>query len=190
MNRDHFLSELRAALRGMPPREIDEILSDYRSHFAEAVATGRSEHDVAKALGDPRRIARELRAESGLRRWEKRRTPGNLFSALLALCGLAAVDVLILPPLIFVVGLVVFVVGIVLAALVVAGLSMLASPLWYPSIDGWRGTAGTILAGIGLVAGGIGFGAILLLAMEGTVVLLGRYVRLHYRVIRPADATA
>lgn len=189
MNRDQFLSDLRAALRGVPPQEVEEILADYQAHFAEAGANGRSEHEVADALGDPKQIAKELRAESGLRRWEQRRTPGNLFAAFVALCGLAAVDVIILLPLIFVFGLVVFVVGVVLLALVVAGLAILAGPLWVESPDSWNHAAATILAGIGLVAGGIGFGAVLLLAMELALKVLSRYARLHYQVIRPASGT-
>ncbi len=190
MNREQFLSELRAALRGVPPQEVEEILADYQAHFAEAGATGRSEHEVAGALGNPKQIAKELRAESGVRRWEQRRTPGNLLAAFVALCGLAAVDVIILLPLLFVFGLVAFVVGIVLLALVVAGLSLLASPLWVESPDSWNHAAATILAGIGLVAGGIGFGAVLLLALEVALKVLSRYARLHYQVITPANGTA
>ncbi len=67
MNRDQFLSELRRALRGLNPQEVDDIVADYRSHFAEAQAAGRPEQEVASALGDPKRLAKELRAESGLR---------------------------------------------------------------------------------------------------------------------------
>ena len=190
MNSEQFLFELRAALRGIPLPEVEDILADYRAHFAEAAATGRSEQEVAEALGNPRQIAKEWRAESGLRRWEQHRTPGNLLAAFVALCGLAAVDVIILLPLIFVFGLVVFIVGIVLLALVVAGLAMVASPVWVDSIDSWNHAAATILAGIGLVAGGIGFGAVLLLVMEVALKALSRYARLHYQVIRPADGSA
>jgi uncharacterized membrane protein len=190
MNRDQFLSELAAALRGLPPDEVGEILADYRAHFDEGGAAGRSEREVAAALGHPKQLARELRAEAGLRRWEQRRTPANLVAAFLALCGLAAVDVIVLVPLIFVFGLVVFVVGVVLLALIVAGLSMLASPLWVETLESWNQAAAVVLAGIGLVAGGIGFGAVLLLVMEVALKVLSRYARLHYQVIRPADEAA
>ena len=70
MNRVAFLATLRDGLAGLPGREVDDILGDYTSYFDEANASGRSEEEVAAALGDPRRLARELRAESGLRRLE------------------------------------------------------------------------------------------------------------------------
>ncbi|HTZ78986.1 MAG TPA: DUF1700 domain-containing protein, partial [Stellaceae bacterium] len=92
MNREMFLRLLRQGLDGLPPGEIDEILADYAAYFDEARASGRSEENVSAALGDPRRLARELRAESGLRRWESHRSFGNFVAALLALAGLAAVD--------------------------------------------------------------------------------------------------
>ena len=158
MNRELFLSELRTALRGLNPQEIDDIVSDYRAHFAEALAAGRSEREVATALGDPQRLARELRAETGLRRWQQRRTPGNYFGALVALCGLAAVDLIILLPVLCVLGLIAFVMCIVLIALIVAGFGVLASPLWLAPFDSWNYAVSVVLAGAGLIAGGVGCG--------------------------------
>jgi len=99
MNRDAFLHILSDGLDGLPAHEIDDILADYAAYFDEADTSGRSEEEVAAALGDPRRLARELRAETGLRRWENHRSPGNSAAALLALGGLAAVDILFLLPL-------------------------------------------------------------------------------------------
>src|SRR4030081_3175089 len=101
MNRVAFLTILNDGLAGLPAQEIDDILADYAAYFDEAHASGRGEGEVAAALGDPRRLARELRAETGLRRWENHRSLGNSGAALLALGGLAAVDILLLLPLLF-----------------------------------------------------------------------------------------
>lgn len=183
MNRDLFLSELRTALSGLPPQEIEDIVADYRTHFSEAQGAGRNEQEVADALGDPKRLAKELRAETGLRRWQHRRTPGNYFGAMVALCGLAAVDLIILLPLMFILGLMAFVIGVVLFALIVTGLGLLASPFW---VDSWTSAVSIVLAGAGLIAGGIGSGALLLLAMEGLLLLLSKYARLHYQLLKPS----
>ncbi|MBV8697823.1 MAG: DUF1700 domain-containing protein, partial [Bradyrhizobium sp.] len=113
MNRVAFLTILNDGLAGLPADEIDDILADYMSYFDEAEASGRSEAEVAAALGDPRRLARELRAETGLRRWENRRSLGNSAAALLALGGLAAVDFLFLLPVLFTVTLIMLVIGLV-----------------------------------------------------------------------------
>jgi uncharacterized membrane protein len=189
LNREEFLAALRAALRGLRPQEIEDIVADYRAYFAEGQAAGRSEDDVAKALGDPARLAKELRAEAGLRRWENRRTPANYVGAIVALCGLAALDLIILLPLLCVLGLIAFVIGVVLFALIVAGLAVLASLSWVAS-SGWDYAVSIVLTGVGLIAGGIGWGALLLLAMEGVLLLLGKYARLHYQLLKPADGAA
>jgi hypothetical protein len=61
---------------------------------------------------------------------------------------------------------------------------VLASLSWVTP-SGWDAAVSTILAGVGLIAGGIGWGALLLLAMEGVLLLLGRYARLHYQLLKP-----
>ncbi|MBS4099395.1 MAG: DUF2807 domain-containing protein [Sulfuricella sp.] len=53
MNKEAFLRKIRSALQGLTPAEIDEILADYRNHFDESTANGRSEEATAAALGDP-----------------------------------------------------------------------------------------------------------------------------------------
>lgn len=68
MNKAGFLDILCERLAGMPEFEIDEIIADYARHFDDGAAVGRSEEEIARALGDPRRLARELRAEAGFRR--------------------------------------------------------------------------------------------------------------------------
>ena len=107
--------------------EIDDLLADYATHFADGMAAGRSEAEIAAALGDPMRLARELRAEAGLRRWETERTPANFFAVLFGFVALIAVDFVFLLPLLG--GLVLFtlIAGIVLLALCVAGLVLLRS---------------------------------------------------------------
>jgi uncharacterized membrane protein len=102
-------------------------MQDTDLRFDEAHASGRSEQEVAAALGDPRRLARELRAESGLRRWENHRSLGNSAAALLALGGLAAVDILFLLPLMFAVTLTVLVIGLVIFVLGIVGIGLLLS---------------------------------------------------------------
>jgi uncharacterized membrane protein len=98
MNRANFIAQLRAGLSGLHQGDINDVIADYESHFADGVAAGRSEDQVAEALGDPSRLARELRAEIGFKRWEQDRSAGNFFGVVLALIGLATLDILFLLP--------------------------------------------------------------------------------------------
>ncbi|CCD88785.1 conserved membrane protein of unknown function [Bradyrhizobium sp. ORS 285] len=185
MNRVGFLDLLKAGLAGLPAADVDEIIADYMSYFDEAAASGRDEADVAAALGDPRRLARELRAETGLRHWENHRSLGNSATVLLALGGLATVDILLLLPLLLAVILVTLAVGLVVFVLGIVGIGLLLSLL---KIGHFASIAAMILraiAGVGLIAGSIGCGALLLLALNSAVRMLGNYARLHYRLLRP-----
>lgn len=185
MNRVAFLTILNDGLAGLPAREIDDIIADYMSYFDEAETSGRSEAEVAAALGDPRRLARELRAETGLRHWENHRSLGNSAAALLALGGLATVDILVLLPLLFAVTLIMLVVGLVIFALGIVGIGLLLSLL---KVGHFASVAAMLLravAGIGLITGSVGGGALLLLALNGAVKMLGNYARLHYRLLKP-----
>jgi uncharacterized membrane protein len=190
MTRTIFLSRLRQGLAGLQPSEIGEMVADYDTHFAEGLAAGRTEEDIAQALGDPDRLARELRAEAGLKRWQQRRSAGNFIGALFALLGLATVDLIFLLPLLSFVILMLFVFAVVLLALTFAGIVVVASLLSFGSVTDLTGAVARALTGIGLVAGGIGGGAMLVLMLDGLVRLLGRYARLHYRLLNSTEQRA
>jgi len=84
-----------------------------------------------------------------------------------------------------------FVLGILLFAGSIAGLGLLLSGLLH--WDGMNALAhatARTLAGIGLIGGSLGVGALLWLVLEGLVKLLGRYARLHYQVLKPAVSSA
>src|ERR1700761_8866517 len=99
MNRVNFMMQLRRGMAGLPPSEIEDIAFDYESYFTDGIADGRTEYEVAAALGDPTRLARELRAEVGFKRWEQDRSAGNFMGVVLALLGLATIDLVFLLPL-------------------------------------------------------------------------------------------
>src|ERR1700761_7869496 len=113
MTRNEFMTRLRAGLAGLPEPAQADIVADYETHFSEGAAAGRSEADVAAALGDPDRLARELRAEVGVKRWESRRTPGAAPAAVFAVLGLGAIDLLVLLPILITVVSVICAFGIV-----------------------------------------------------------------------------
>jgi len=183
MKRDEFLAALKSGLAGMPRDQMDDIVRDYESHFAEGMAQGRSEDEIASALGDPARLAKELRAEAGLRRWQEGRNAASFIAALLAFLGLATFDVILLLPVLLVVLIVLFALGIAMLGVIIAGIVHTVVAL--VSFESLRHSLATLFQGAGLVAGGIGGGALLLLAVDWMVAVLGRYARMHYRLIKP-----
>lgn len=189
MTRLEFLDVLRRRLAGLPPEEIDELVGDYAAHFAEGLAAGRSETQIAEALGDPARLARELRAEAGLRRWESARTPSNFFAALLGFLALIAVDFIFLLPLLGGLALFVLVAGLVAIGLCIAGVA-LAFRLFHLDHGLSLHYLTRVFGGIGLLGLGVGGGALLVLGVDYAIRLLGRYVRLHYELLHETGATS
>lgn len=182
MNRDAFLRTLRLGLAGLPPQEIEDMVGDYAAHFAESHASGRSEEDVAAALGDPARLARELRAEAGLRRLEAHWSVSNLLAATLALAGLAIVDILFLLPLLIVTIFIAVGLGIALAAIGAAGLKIILSTLLFHFGEPITEILARLFIGAGLVSCLIGGGALLLMGLAMGIRILGHYARLHFRL--------
>jgi uncharacterized membrane protein len=181
MSRALFLSQLRLGLRGLSPGEIDEICADYESHFADAVESGRSETEIAAALGNPVQLAREWRAESGLRNWETKSSPGNFLRASWALIALMAFDVVILLPLVL---------GLLFGAGVALYVFYLLGRTGFGLMTGLFFGDGMIapgLAGLGMLCGAISAAALIALLLGLGLRLLGRYARLHYRLARPGD---
>lgn len=183
MTRQAFMARLQEGLRGLPPSAQADIVADYENHFAEGAAAGRSEADVAASLGDPGRLARELRAEIGLKRWEEQRSPSAGASAVFAVLGLGALDILVLLPILMGVGSAIFGVGVAVIAMFFAGgVVFAAGP--FTGVPG--GPAAAILAGIGLMTGAASLGAVLSIVTIGLVNALVWYGRLHYRLLKPA----
>jgi len=183
MTREAFIARLREGLRGLPPQTVADVIADYETHFADGLAAGRSEADVADALGDPGRLAREVRAEIGLKRWEEERSPSGAASALLAVLGLGALDLFILLPILMAIGGTLFGVGVAAIAGLFAGGALFAAG---PFTDFPGGPAAAILGGLGLMSGATAVGAVVILVCIGLVNALVWYARLHYRLLKPA----
>ena len=187
MNRSEFLDTLHRRLGGLPRSEIDDVMADYAQHFADGLAAGRSEVEIAAALGDPVRLARELRAEVGMRRWEEERTPANFFAAMAGFLALMAVDFVFLLPLLAALALFTFVAGLVMLGLCIAGFA-LTLRLFHLDHGLSLGYLTRILSGVGLLGLGVGGGALLLMAVDYGVRLLGRFARLHYTLLERTNA--
>lgn len=63
MNETEFLDLLRYYFRNAKTDEVNEILSDYESHFEEGKKRGLSEEEIAKELGSPKDIYDSFQSE-------------------------------------------------------------------------------------------------------------------------------
>lgn len=61
MNKQEFLSKLRAALNGrISAPQVEETINYYEDYINVEMRKGKSEEEVLKSLGDPRLIARTI----------------------------------------------------------------------------------------------------------------------------------
>lgn len=183
MTRLEFIRRLEAGLKGLPCEDVDDILSDYAEHFEAGMADGRSEAEIAAALGDPARLARELRFEFGQRNWKEARSPSSAWAAIIAFVGLASLDILLLLPIIVtVLGVLIALFVAVIAVFIAGGFVLIAGPFTgFPG--GW---AVALLAGLGILSGSVAAAAILILVSIWVINALMWFGRLHFRVLEPA----
>lgn len=183
MTKAEFIDRMKKGLNGLPQSTIDDIVADYDAHFADGAANGRSEAEVAQALGDPARLARELKAEAGLKSWETQKSPASAMSAIMGILGLGAIDLLILLPMAG--GVVGTLIGLFAAAVglfIAGGVVFAVAP--FLGLPG--GVLGALLAGAGLMTAAAAVGCLTVAASIWLVNGLIWYARLHYRVAKPA----
>ena len=185
MKRADFMAQLRAGLSGLHSADIDDILADYETPFRRRRRPWPQRRRSLCCVGRScPRLAREMRAEVGFRRWENERTPGNLVGVLLALLGLATLDLIFLFPILLVMGAVFFGLACACIGVIIGGSFLLISTLvgnfheMTPVAQGFLG--------LGLVSGGVGGGALVVLIANWVARALIRYARLHFRLFDSA----
>jgi len=123
MKQEQFMQTLRQGLTSLPKKEVDEIVADYREYISDAVAAGRNEEEVIAALGDPAKLARELKAQASYRQWESHRSFSNLMRVVISVAGLGVMNFFLFFP--FMVYLMLLTAGyMVSVAFMVAGVVM------------------------------------------------------------------
>ena len=188
MTRNEFIRRLRSGLKGMPAAEQAEMVADYEAHFDAGAAEGRSEIEIAEALGNPGRLARELRLEAGIKQWREDRSPSAAWTAVVGILGLATIDILILVPIILPIIAVIFALYVASAAVFFAGgVVMLAGP--FADSDVIVNGFAVFLLGLGIMGLATAAGAIVTIVTNGFVNAMIWFGRLHYRVIQPAIST-
>ncbi|UAC48744.1 DUF1700 domain-containing protein [Bacillus aquiflavi] len=113
-----FLQQLESLLRELPEHDRAEILYDYEEHFANGFANGKSMEEIAKELGNPRNIAKELLADDKISRAETNKSIGNISKAIFAAIGMSFFNLLfILAP---VIGIVAVYIALCVTAIILA----------------------------------------------------------------------
>jgi uncharacterized membrane protein len=193
MNKQEFLTTLEQGLDSIAENERKDILYDYEEHFSIGLAEGKSEEEIASALGDARSIARQFNADYHVKQAEDSASVGNIVKAVVATLGLGFFNlVFVLGPFLGLAGIMIglFAAAIAITIAGVAGtMAIIAAPL-FPSlvVDSgiFMNPAGIFFSSIGLIAMGllflIGNFYLAKLLYIGTI----RYLKLNLRIIKGA----
>jgi uncharacterized membrane protein len=97
MNREQFIAALSETISKVPAGKRQEILSDYEEHFSIGLSEGKTQEEIAQALGDPKMIGKSYLIESFLepRTPEGRTDASSLVRAILVFISLAFVNLFI-----------------------------------------------------------------------------------------------
>jgi uncharacterized membrane protein len=188
MNREQFLAKLGKALGGMSAAERREILADYEEHFRSGLAEGRSEEEIARALGNPAALGGSYRVESLTDQSRQGWRPANVIRAVFASLSLGLFNaIIVLGPFIGLLGVLISLwaaSGSLAATGAVCMLGAIVGPFlpYLAGVTVWNALfvffAGVALAALGLLAV---LGMIAL--TRWFTVLVARYVRFNARII-------
>lgn len=95
MNKATFLKELKRELKHFPESERQDILTDYQEHFEFGLSEGRSEPDIAKELGHPNEISKDLYMTSTIDKAEQHHSLTNIARAVFATVSLSFFNLII-----------------------------------------------------------------------------------------------
>ncbi|MFD1357092.1 hypothetical protein ACFQ4X_04200 [Fictibacillus halophilus] len=178
MNKKTYLNELAEELKSLPLNEQREVLEDYEEHFNMAQESGRSDEDIISGLGSPRKIAKELLAQSEISRAEEDPSLHSVTRAVFATLGLGLFN------LIFVLAPFIVLILIPVVLIIVSG-ALLISPFLLLIQDG---LTVTFLKEIFLILGLIGIGLLFftgaLKASRVVYKMTLSYLTFNLRIIR------
>jgi uncharacterized membrane protein len=188
MNKIEFINQMKKELQGLPDQDKHELLYDYEEHFNIGIANGRDESEIAASLGNPKVIARELKANYHITKAETEGSLNNVFRAVFASVGLGFFN------LVFVLGPFIGLIS-VLFSLYVAGFAISFSGLvtiiggviqiFNPGLLNMPSNFFiAFLVGLGLIALGIAFILTVQFITKHFIKLTIKYLNLNLSIIR------
>lgn len=197
MNKDEYLKKLSKMVKKLPKEDREDILSDYEEHFRIGIEKGRTEEEISKALGDPKTIVKQIKAEYMVNLAENKPSLGSIIKAALSISGLGFFNLIFVAVPALVLSLIILALFVAGVAIIVVGILTALSPLLqilipnetfyrtFPfAADGTFSTVVTIVWGIILGVGGIVIVGIMAFIIKWFYNLAIRYLKFNLRFIK------
>jgi len=190
MTREKYLADLKHSLVRMSDEERRDVLYDYEEHFRMGMAEGRSEDQIARALGNPRIVGKAYAIDALL---DESKEGGGVGAASVLRAVFASISLGFFN-IIFVLGPFLGLVGVMIGlwatavSLGVSGLAVLLSPLAAVIVPGAITLAGMnpaflFFAGVGVAALGVLAVIGMIKLSELFIRMIAAYVRLNARIV-------
>ncbi len=135
MNKKQFLEKLHKNLFGISKDEITDILADFEEYFEIGKERGRSEEDIIISLGNPKQLARQIKAESFIKKAEQNISSSTITKAVFTTIGLSFFNlIVILPVFLIIIGFLAFLFASSIS-ISATGISGAVLSLFYPLFE-------------------------------------------------------
>ena len=189
MTKAEFLQVFERSLTGSPQVK-GEIIGDYEEHFRMGLAAGKSEEEIAAALGDPKTIAKAYNADILVEKARTEKSAGNIVRAAFAVISLSFFNLVFVSGIFF--GLLGTLVGLWVtgAALALSGLAVFLAALFSPALPMLLpeleplAVVGAAFIGVGLMALGLLACLGLYYVTIGAYKLVVKYLQLNLKIIK------
>jgi uncharacterized membrane protein len=189
MNRKQFMETLKSNLKGISREDKKEILEDYEEHFKIGKKKKRKESEIAKALGNPKQIAKQAKVELAVEKAQDKLNFKNVTRAVFAIMGMGFFNLVFMIGPFF--GLLGVLIGLLATgfALTISGIAVIIAGVLAPFMTefiilGGLSMSMIILAGIGLTS----FGALFLIgtwySSKGFYKITLKYVKFNLKIIK------
>jgi len=132
MGKKYFLDILEKNLKGLPKEEVADILGDFEEYFEVGNERGRTVEEIEQSLGNPKTLARQIKAESYIRKAEESSSAVNITRAVFMTIGLSFFNLIFILPIFIAV---ISVLGALFAAAIsiaAAGIAGTVASFFYP----------------------------------------------------------
>ncbi len=184
MKKQIYLKTLRKELAGLPKEEIDDIIEDYKEHFETGLKKRRKEESIAKGLGKPKQVAKQLKAEYHVKIAQETKKIKHVGKAIFATVSLGLFNlIIVLGPLIGLFAVIISLYAVVLSLGVSGVASFVAGVLLIIAGSATFGL-GVFFAGIALIAFTILFVEVVNLVTKYFFKGVIAYLKLNVRIIK------
>jgi len=168
VSKEQYLKKLAVNLSKLKVPKVEEILADIAEYFDCAMRDGESAEAICARLGEPKKLAREYRAQHCIEQAHAKASPGSMARAFASSAALGTINFLYVLFVVTVGYIILAVFYVISVCIALGGVAVLVAGVPPAGLIGGGFAAAAAFAGIAVICVGI-------LAFIGTLKLAGLF---------------